>query len=337
VTDEITNNTTGTSSQTTVDSVTGVKSILNSIGIDTTQTKAQKLASKASSSKRTSETLKFPSDIDSEESGASILFNINVPSGSKYLGKKYKVVDGQATIETSSSNSLSRKFTDRTKRISTAIQLWIPGQVQSNYSVDWNKSDLGAVGAMIDAGTSIGELSLDRASEIWNIGKTIAPDVAVNTGAGIIQALTPFNVLDAKNWYTNQINNPYMEMVFNGVNARTFSFTFKMLPRNAKEAETIRKICKEFRFHAAPELKENGTNLYWMAPSEFDVTFLFRNEAYGTKLFKISTCALTDVQVKYGADGGFNYHDDGTPIFTELTLNLTEMELLTKSRIESGF
>lgn len=312
-------------------------SVLGSIGFDITKlTKAQKTVQKATTSKRSSELLMFPSDLDDEESGSSILFNINVPSGSSYLGKRYKVVDGESTIESSSSNSLARKFTDRTRRIATAIQLWIPGPVSTSYQSDWNKSDLGAVGAMIDAATSLGGLNMDNAERIWGIGKSIIPDVAMDTAAGVVQAISPFNVMDAKTWYTQKVNNPYMEMIFNGVNNRTFSFTFKMIPRNAAEAETIRKIVYEFKFHRAPEYKNDQVNLYWLAPSEFDIKFLHRNAERGD-MFKISTCALTDCSVKYGSDGGFAYHHDGTPVVTELTLSFTEMEILTRERIERGF
>lgn len=320
------------------DLVSATKGVFQSItgGTEAVTSKASALLSKASGNKRSSSTLTFPSDLNSEESGASILFNINVPSGSSYLGKKYRVVDGQADIERSSSNSLSRKFSGRTSRIATAINLWIPGQITSGYSADWNKSDLGAVGAMMDAATSMGGMNLDNLDRIWGIGKTVLPDVAMNTTAGVVQAITPFNVLDAKNWYTNQINNPYMEMIYNGLSNRSFSFTFKMIPRNEKEADTIRRICYEFKFHQAPEYKYDSANLYWSAPSEFDIKFLYQGEE-NRKLFKISTCALVDCQVKYGSDGGFNYYHDGTPIMTELTLTFQEMQLITKELIEKGY
>jgi hypothetical protein len=323
----------------TADLVSLTKGVFKDItGTDASsvQTKASALADKVSGSKRNTSVLTFPSDLNSEESGASILFNINVPTGSQYLGKKYKVVDGQSTIEQSSSNSLSRKFSGRTSRIATAINLWVPGQIRAGYSADWNKSDLASVGAMMDAATSMGGLNMDNLERIWGIGKTVLPDVAMNTTAGVIQAITPFNVLDAKNWYTNQVNNPYMEMIFNGVAGRSFSFTFKMIPRNAAEAETIRKICYEFKFHQAPEYKYGDVNLYWTAPSEFDIKFLYQGEE-NSKLFKISTCALTSCEVTYGSDGGFDYYHDGTPAVTTLQLTFQEMELLTKNRIESGY
>lgn len=319
------------------DLVQAAKDTVSSIfGGDLPKTKAQSVAEKASTSKRNTTVLAFPQDLGSEESGPSILFNINVPSGSSYLGKKYKVVDGQSTIESKSSNSLARKFTDRTRRIATAIELFVPGPISVSYQSDWNKSDLGAVGAMIDAATSIGGLNMENAERIWGIGKSILPDVAMNTAAGVLQAITPFNVMDAKTWYTQRTNNPYMEMIFNGINNRTFSFTFKMIPRNAAEAETIRRIVYEFKFHRAPEYKSDQVNLYWLAPSEFDIKFLHLGEE-NNKLFKISTCALTNCSVKYGSDGGYAYFKDGTPIVTELSLEFTEMELLTKERIEQGY
>ena len=45
-----------------------------------------------------------------------------------------------------------------------------------------------------------------------------------------------------------------MELAFKGVDRRAFQYTFKMIPRNSREAEEIRKIVFAFKFNMLPEM-----------------------------------------------------------------------------------
>ena len=110
------------------------------------------------------------------------------------------------------------------------------------------------------------------------------------------------------------------------------SFEFRLLPNNAKEAETIEKIVTAFRFHAMPEIEGNNlTGRTMISPSTFDIEY-FPN----THLHKISTSVLQSVQVNYGGDRTQFFVDDH-PVETQLTLGFKELEIITKERIEDGF
>ena len=54
---------------------------------------------------------------------------------------------------------------------------------------------------------------------------------------------------------SGRIRNNRTEMKFEGVGRREFSFEFRMLPNNSKEAENIEKIVTAFRYHAMPEIE----------------------------------------------------------------------------------
>jgi len=283
--------------------------------------------------------LAFPQDIDINGTQNIMFININVVEGSKqYIGKKYKIVDGDIPVyQQSTSGSLARKMKGATKRIDKSIALYIPNNVQTSYGSDWNTSNLESVGAVFDAATGIGDLTgVQGWKQIWEAAKNVAPDAMLNTLAGATQTLTGVNTKDAKQAYTRSISNPYTEVIFNGVQNRSFSFTFKFIPKSEEEQKIIKDIIDLLKFHRAPEIKYGNVNNYMLFPSEFDIMFL--NKGIENKaLFKISTCAMTNMSVSYGGENSFSTYKDGSAFSTELTLDFMEMEVLSKERHKEGF
>jgi hypothetical protein len=283
--------------------------------------------------------LAFPQDIDINGTQNIMFININVVEGAKqYIGKKYKIVDDDVPVyQQSTSGSLARKMKGSTKRIDKSIALYIPNNVQTSYGSDWNTSNLESVGAVFDAGSSVGDLTgVQGWKQMWEAAKKVAPDALLNTLAGATQTLTGVNTKDAKQAYTRSISNPYTEVIFNGVQNRSFSFTFKFIPKSEDEQNIIKEIIDLLKFHRAPEVKYGKVNNYWLFPSEFDIMFLNK----GTEnefLFKVSTCAMTNMSVSYGGENNFSTYKDGSPFFTELTLEFMELETLTKERHKEGF
>lgn len=284
------------------------------------------------------EVLSFPEDIDVYGSQNVMFININVVEGSRYNGSRYKVVDGEIPrYQQTSSGSLARKMQGSTRRIDKSIALYIPNNIQTSYGADWKTSDLGMVGTVIDAATGLGDLTTVAGwKQAWNAAKTVVPNALVNTLASATQTLTNVNVEDAKNMYMRTISNPYTEVIFNGVQNRTFSFSFKFIPKSQKEQDQIKKIIETLRFHRAPEIKYGNVNNYMLFPSEFDIMFFHKN-VENKYIFKISTCGMTNMTINQGGDSHFATHADGSPFFTEMTLEFTELEVLTKKRHEEGF
>lgn len=301
-------------------------------------TKAQILSQKLNNGNKKYSVIKFPDDLDTDATQNIFLININAVSGSNYQGRQYKKIEGETSVVASAdSNSLHRKFAGNTVRIDKTIALYMPPNVQSNYQSNWNNAELGAAGAVVDAFTGIGDLSnFQTYKDIWNTGKAIAPEYLGMTAAAVASALSPFNVKDAATFVRQSILNPYMEVIFNGVSNRTFSFSFKFIPRSKDEQYLIKNIVDTLKFHRAPEKKIKGVNSIWAFPSTFDLSFLNKQGQQNAFLFKISTCALTDMQVTYG-DGSYSSFDDGSPYSTSLTLQFTELEVLDKERILEGF
>ena len=322
-----------------------IKNFIND-AFNQVKTQAQVIADKIQTPSRIQTVLRFPQDLDTIGHGNVIRFNINVPSGSKYLGSEYGIAAGvdPATGKSatprymeSNSGSLARRFSGNSVRIDTTIDLYMPAKIDTTYSSRWNMTELGITGTAADALKGLTNIeSWEDGGQAWDTVKKSVPEIAANTVAGTIQALSPINAKDLKAVVTNTVSNPYMEVLFEGVDNRTFSFTFKMIPRNEQEQRTIENIVKQFKFHRAPEVKYSGNNQYWIFPSTFDITFIHKNRE-NPHLFKISTCALTSFSVDHSPEGQYSAHADGSPFATTITLELTELEALTKDRIKEGY
>lgn len=128
--------------------------------------------------------------------------------------------------------------------------------------------------------------------------------------------------------------NPRNEQYYNGPGFRSFSYTFDFYPKNAEEAFDVQKIVKLFKYHSSPAMEEaKSAGRFFIAPSEFEIHYMFK-EGTNPNLHKISRCVCTDVDVKYGPDAQFSTFEDGQPTTTQLTLGFTELEFITKEKIQ---
>ena len=136
-----------------------------------------------------------------------------------------------------------------------------------------------------------------------------------------------------------QATNPFMEVLFGGVDMRTFDYTFTFQPRNEDETNDVQKIIKMFRFHMMPELR--GANQRFLTlPSTFDIHYMYqmtRTEARENSFYnKIATCVLTSCDVDY-TPGGVKSFASGAPTQITMALSFMETEQLSKQHVDQGF
>ena len=222
-----------------------------------------------------------------------------------------------------------------TKRLAESIALYMPAKLALSHTANYGEQEIGA----LVAGAVSGLASLNSGKGVGEIAKDLAAKagsgIKAEVGQAIVKAadatIAP-GALAAVEIASGRIRNNRTEMKFEGIGRREFSFEFRLLPNNAKEAATIEKIVTAFRFHAMPEIEGSDlTGRTMIAPSTFDIEY-FPN----THLHKISTSVLQSVSVNYGGDRP-QFFDDDHPVETQLTLGFKELEIITKERIEDGF
>jgi hypothetical protein len=134
--------------------------------------------------------------------------------------------------------------------------------------------------------------------------------------------------------------NPLTEMFFDNMGFRNFSFDFKFMPRNDKEASNVLKIIQTFRMYMVPEFtSDNVAGIFYTVPAFFQIKYFIQAGGYVNEneaIPKISGCVLSSVQTDWAPDGAA-FHKDGMPVAVRMQLNFTELEIMHRKRIKDGY
>ena len=236
-----------------------------------------------------------------------------------------------------------------TTRITDSIALYMPADVKDTTSATYNGAEMGVLGlAAASGGKFIQDFqSQDFASAVKNLAgsaRGLVEEAVLKIGGGLASAATlgtisSEDITGLANKAFGRATNPYMEVLFDKVGMRSFSYSFTFSPRNEDETNDVQTIIKMFRFHMLPELK--GTNQRYMTlPSTFDIHYMyqFNTETANENQFynKIATCVLNNVTVDYTPDGVKSFAS-GAPTQIKMSLSFDETEMLTKQHVDKGF
>ena len=138
--------------------------------------------------------------------------------------------------------------------------------------------------------------------------------------------------------------NPYLEVLFQGPELRSFNYSFTFAPTSEEEQQEVKAIIKLFRYHQAPESK-SAASLFLGLPSTFDIMYMYQpdttnggqTEAHENQFYhKIATCVLQSVNVDY-TPGKVASHQQGAPVLIKMSLQFLETEMITKSHVLAGY
>jgi len=231
-----------------------------------------------------------------------------------------------------------------TTRLDTAIALYMPPQVQVSYKSQYSDTPIGGgTAAAMDVYSSVmaGRGTENAMKTAINKGGQAFKEGVKGTVLSMVGALPGMSgAREAFEIAEGYIQSDRMELAFKGIDKRAFSYTFKMIPRNDRESDEIRKIIFAFKSNMLPEFKDgvrNGREM--IMPNTFDIEYMY-NGKENDYLHKISTCVLEDLQVTQGGSRykTFTAKDDGAPpVETSITLSFRELELITRERVHEGF
>ena len=218
-------------------------------------------------------------------------------------GAARKITDGSYTKE------LNLVLSNRTKKSNKSISLYMPDTLNFTYAASYGQTDL-----------------LTAASSVPLVGGVVS---------AVTQALNnPAARLILKG--SGYALNPNQQVLFDGIDFRTYQLAFTFTPYSKQEAETVAAIIKMFKTHAAPRLVEgSGGGMFFVPPSTFTPTFRFNGQP-NKKISQVTESVITNINVDY-APQGFSAHTDGAPVQTTLTIDFRELELITSQKVEEGY
>ena len=233
-----------------------------------------------------------------------------------------------------------------TKRNHTTIALYMPPNIQVSYDIKYADETIssragagddfiaafsGTKGNMttkINAGLDGAKTAVNELVQEFAMG-------TVDLFAGGAKALLELN--------RGTVITPRMELMFDNVGRRSFSYTFNFLPKSEKEAKIVENIIYHFKLYSMPEYTTTSTRREMKIPGTFDIKYYY-GSSQNTFLNRVSTCFLTNVSVEYGADRFTAYKETtgkfgsgAPPQKSKMTLNFQELETLSQDSIREGF
>jgi len=220
------------------------------------------------------------------------------------------------------------------------ILLPIPQNISDTVSVTWGDDRINAISAggvaaanAIQGGNPGAALEAFKKSvaagakdkETMEAAKNLISSTAVNLLGGNVSATGLISRA------TGMVMNDNLELLFQGVNLRSFPFTFDLAPRSREEAQEIKLIINTLKreMSARNNAAKVGGNtedvaLFISSPSIFQLTYKSGNRKHPF-LHTFKPCALTGCGVNYTASGTYATYENGTPVHMQLTLEFKEL------------
>ena len=222
------------------------------------------------------------------------------------------------------------------------IFLPIPETIQDSNAVSWGDDSINGLAAAGLKATKSAIESGNIAKGLFNGVKDFGGNIVDAVGDKTSQDLTSsffaskaVNILGGNTSLdgvlsrsSGQIVNPNMELLFNGVTLRSFSFNFDLAPRDEKESDTIKKMLRIFKQNMqAKKSADGGSNtsgLFLRSPNVFQLNYKTgrRNHNF---LHKFKPMALLNMAVNYTGGGTYATYDDTTPVHMKLDLSFQEL------------
>ena len=267
-------------------------------------------------------------------------------TGSHMLGKKGSAAVRRVQRQTVNIKNQTFKRAPTT-RLPAIIKLFMPPTVEVSYDPSYTDSEVGLTANQANRianifqedGTTKGEKFKKAVTDVFKDQNLISQInlAAIDTIAPGFKA-----ILFAR---SGKIINNRLELIFSGLNKRSFNYTFKFLPKSYQEAKAVHNIVRRFKFHMLPEIQGDvTTSRTFVTPDVFDIKYMISDGKENEYINKISTCVLENMNVKYGGDryqtfdpsmaeAGAPEGMKAPPVQTELTLQFKELELVTQNNV----
>jgi len=254
------------------------------------------------------------------------------------MEKVFRDTSGQTISQSSTKGKRSLTLSQRPlSKVIKNIALYMPASATVKYAMQYGDQE---ISQLADMGMDLMNYFTGKASggELMDMLKKKGAVAANRMGVGMLDTVAPgIKALEAI--HEGRIITPRMELMFEGLGRREFSYSFTFIPKSRKETEIVDNIVKAFKIHMHPPMTDTARE--FGLPDVFDIDYMSVG-GRNTYLNKISTCYCTSMDVTYGGDRYTTYSPKGVkdsppPQQTKIDLSFKEIELIDRTRVEDGY
>ena len=207
------------------------------------------------------------------------------------------------------------------KNARAAISLYTPQQVKVSHKMNYQAEDISFAGGAIAGFLDV--LNADqKLAATGNQFKTKLQQVVAGAGrfagtGGAQQAV-----------FGTAVNQNLAEVIFTGLEYRTFSMEFSMMPKSKREAKHVDDIINTLTYYALPNRKQNSAQTFDI-PAEFNMKYMYYSKE-NKYIHPALTLALESIDISYGGQKFATFRGDergAQPVRTDVTLTFRELEL----------
>ena len=193
------------------------------------------------------------------------------------------------------------------------------------------------ISGMADGGTDGLSAKISKVLESINVGN------AAQAATYLLSSIDP-SIGQAVSRITGKTLNPRETLAFNGVNLKTYSFSWSLFPSNPADSQQIKQIIALLKKNALPETESipsgdgaAGNNavsrIFLKYPAVVECTLLGVDPSFFPR-FK--PMMITGITINYSGGGGVtSILKEGRPAILDLSLDMTELSIETADDIIS--
>ena len=254
--------------------------------------------------------------------------------------------DDPMEIRFGSVDGNSRMSAGMSSLLKYIIELPIPQELTDSNSVTWGEDRINALemaalevaqGVMATEGVGENAAQLANAAvTALNTGISI-PGLDSDTQGAVRAAISGAAIgaigsnVSSKSVIarsTGQIMNNNLELLFQGVNLRSFPFTITFSPRDDRESRMVKDIIRRLKQSMAPKIGDKAAGaaggIFLKSPDVFQLKYL-KDGTDHPFLNSFKLAALTGMTVNYTNAGTYTTYEDGTPVNLRMSLTFKEL------------
>ena len=243
--------------------------------------------------------------------------------------KANKVLSRSNTISSiySTKKQDSRTFAGqgkaKKKNFKAAINLYTPQTIKVQHKMNYEAEDLSFLGA-----GAAGILEAMKGKGLSGTFKT-SIESAKTAGQKFISGLGQFAGTGGAQQaiFGSAVNRNLAEVIFTGLEYRTFSMEYSFMPKNRREAKVVDDIINTLTFYALPNRKQNSAQTFDI-PAEFNMRYMYFDKT-NEYIHQPLTLALESIDITYGGAKFATFRGDARgaqPVKTDMTLTFRELE-----------